>query len=68
MAEKLSDKLKAAFRKVDTGLGKGVDKATSFKMPTLSSLLSTNRGAPKGAVYRNASEFKALEQGEKKKG
>ena len=67
MAEKLSDKLKAAFRKVDTGLGKGVDKATSFKMPTLSSLLSKNRGAPKGAVYPKASEFKAFQKGQKTK-
>ena len=67
MAEKLSDKLKAAFRKVDTGLGKGVDKATSFKMPTLSGLLSKNRGAPKGAVYPKASEFKAFQKGQKTK-
>ena len=67
MAEKLSDKLKAAFRKVDTGLGKGVDKATSFKMPTISNLLSKGRGAPKGAVYPKASEFKAFKSGQKTK-
>ena len=67
MAEKLSDKLKAAFRKVDTSLGKGVDKASSFKMPTLSSILSKDRGAPKGALYPKASEFKAFKSGQKTK-
>jgi len=65
MAEKLSDKLKAAFRKVDTGLGKGVDKATSFKMPTLSGLLSKDRGTPKGAFIRkhlNLRHFKRVKK------
>ena len=64
MAEKLSEKLKAAFKKLDTGLGKGVDKVTGFKA---SNVLSKDRGAPKGAVYPKASEFKAYKAGQKTK-
>ena len=64
MAEKLSDKLKGLFKRADISLGKGVDKASSVKIPKISDLFSADRGAPPKGAYPKMSEFKSFKAGQ----